>query len=437
MSSDELFAHSTLSADDSRLFLLCDALCPYFPNVYLARLLENLSIRPGTGKRWDNASVLQTRKHFVKSKELYADTDWQKFKDEQLHFELSCQAAEQPEIVRALTVLLPQLGLSESVRRQWIYLLLFLKAFPKGTNVPPIEETPLIDVFVTVLPHVTFTHEWLDQRQPLAKRWICLENALFLLYEGTPWKSWGVVCDYMQDHVIEDLYHSHVYYAVIRILQGKDYNQENLTSGLNEKELCLLSACASLMKGEVEEAYQSFHGMAVDWSKQHSVQDYPVLPDFYGVLFYFAQLRHKQDLSNFIPTCKSIYRRFATWDDFTNESISYLVLQDLYTLRYGNTTQFTAAADYGQNEESKKYHLKHASLFTRLLFFHGALSCSDDEDMKWCKSAIALRDAYRDVFPLVYNLLNDLLREVGESSKENLPVAYDPWLRAPSSGNGR
>ncbi|MBQ7606925.1 MAG: DEAD/DEAH box helicase [Desulfovibrionaceae bacterium] len=338
----------------------------------------------------------------------------------QIRHELALLAARRSDIVSAILSVLPQLEKSWTLTTEWNFLSLYsdecAAKYPKNTDVFA-EANIYQNIIDTYVSQIDFSVEWLRSKSLEHQRNICSSCVYATLNESILWKGLGAVCDRLEAENIfpADSADSLLHYAVLRTLQGKPW----LCPGTRElgslKPLFpkLAEAVGQTLRGEYHEAYDALQSAANQWTKEHSVRGFPFYPDLYGLMLYICRILLKQRLDSFLEETGKISLNIGG----LKEGLGYACLQDIFRIKFQPGTAL-GIDEYCPSEN--------VSVFTRILNF---LVCMRSKNKDWVPACVALRDQYESFSPVIFNMLNDILRYVDATDKANIEgVEYVTWL---------
>ncbi|MBQ7457296.1 MAG: DEAD/DEAH box helicase [Desulfovibrio sp.] len=408
---EDIFSHKTMTHEDSKRFLLADALCPYLNNAQVAKVLNTIQ---GWGTTWSAYAVETARQGFTKQ-ELYTSDD---LLSPQYRHTLCCCAEQHPAVVKALCT---TLGVEEKTSKtplSWAFLQLYvrpdspIKAFTSD-QVPPLSQSVYNNLLSTYLPSLSFDWAWFQMLpapyKACAAR-LCLDA---FMYDTQLWTSTDVIlrfcetADSLEKHTAQ-------LYAVTRMFQGKPWLCASTKSLSTMQES--LDGCQCFINGDFEGGYERLTAVAQKWSKAKGFKNFVYYPGFLGLVLFLCRFRAKINNSTLDSDCDTLLASVKGMEEETG----YLFLKQLIACKYQSSLFHNTNAPY--------YPEVWNSLFTRIIHF---LACLGQKMSKttWVECCTAYRDQFRPFFPMLYNILNDILREEGSSKEENIAgIPYTSWV---------
>ena len=419
MIDPSLFEHKTLPEPEAKNFLLVNALNPYLNITQIARILSTLKITPPESKKWDFDQVSAVRAGYVKADQIFQN--W--CVSPGLAHDLTEEAVKNDEIVAATLNVIQKLKLNHAVTKQWIYLAFYLNVFPESVKLPKLDDRLAKQLVITqYFAEANLTTDWIHSH-PYVRKVLFLTFTEDALYNAKVWVSFDVLMESIEkmfEHGLPDALSKDdtriiFNYAILRCLRGlpwKDSLTEYLDGGLQE----MLVAFEHFIKGNFDDTYKILINIAETWSKNVNLRQVTFLPDILGVALYLSRLVTQTNLNEFFDNCTYIVYNIYSND----ERIAYLALQDLYRKKYYPRSEFNYETYL---DGIPKY--SGSSILSRILFYY---VCVKENDPKFTKPCLELRDKYKDACPVVGHLLNDILEEVGAGRNDIPPVEYGSWL---------
>ena len=407
----EIYEHQRLTPEMAALFLQADAICYFFSNTFLGRLLSQLQIPKEGFARWDYDAVQLLRKQFT-FKNLYNVSF--SVRNDYRH-ELCVEASQNTRLIEELCRLLNNLKRTSVVDKQWYFLSFYLNTFPESAKPIDFNAEQTEAVAIESLHYASFDVQWFQSRNPFIRK--CLVRAMFvwILRNGRAWESAGAILSALEDD--EHLGPDELFdYGLFRMLQGKPWRCHS-TNALSGEDVTDLDCIELFLHGQYDDCYQRLLKIANAWGAEHHLRKFKFIPGILGVVFYICRFRLNIDMDSFFEDCWSVLRTIGN----NRESKTYEAFQHLYIRKYHS--------DAGVSPSNRFYFQiiqrnSLVSVFGRFICYHAALAAKKDG---WQMDCLELRNAL-SACPVAFNILNDILREVNYTDLPNQDVEYIPWI---------